>query len=88
MRLYSMRRRLRREVLGELALLLRGSSRNRDPAEELTPLRADPWSAVPFGLVAAKLPLNPASADRIPGRTVRAYSLTATTVSYLCARFI
>ena len=36
----------------------------------------------------SKLLLNPASADRISGRTVRAYSLTATTVSYLCARFI
>jgi hypothetical protein len=38
------RRSLRRDVLAELALLLCGTGRYRDAAEELTPLRTDPWS--------------------------------------------
>ena len=33
----------------------------QDAAEELTPVHTDPWSGVPFGLVDAKLLLNPAS---------------------------
>jgi hypothetical protein len=77
------RRSLRRDVLAELALLLCGTGRYRDAAEELTPLRTDPWSIVPFGLVVAKLLFNPASAGRMAGGTVRAYSLTATTVHHL-----
>lgn len=79
------RRSLRRDVLAELALLLPGSGRYRDAAEELTPLRTDPWSAVPFGLVTTKLLLNPASASRMASGTVRAYSLTATAVHHLRA---
>ena len=77
------RRSLRRDVLAELVLLLRGSGRYRDAGEELTPLRADPWSAVPFSLVAAKLLLNPASAGRMATSTVRAYSLSAKAVRHL-----
>lgn len=79
------RRSLRRDVLAELALLLRGSGRYQDAAEELTPLRTDPWSAIPFSLVATKLLFNPASAGPMAGGTVRAYSLTATTVNQLRA---
>jgi hypothetical protein len=79
------RRSLRRDVLAELALLVCGSGRYRDAGEELTPLRTDPWSAVPFGLVAAKLLLNPASAGRMAAGTVRAYSLPATAVRHLHA---
>jgi predicted ATP-grasp superfamily ATP-dependent carboligase len=77
------RRSQRRDVLAELALLLRGSGRYRDAAEELTPVHTDPWSAVPFGLVAAKLLLNPASAGRIAASTVRAYRLQAKSVRRL-----
>ena len=77
------RRSLRRDVLAELVLLLRGSGRYRDAGEELTPLRADPWSAAPFSLVAAKLLLNPASAGRMAASTVRAYSLSAKAVRHL-----
>ena len=55
----------------------------QDAAEELTPVHTDPWSAVPFGLVDAKLLLNPASAGRIAGSTVRAYRLPAKAVRLL-----
>jgi predicted ATP-grasp superfamily ATP-dependent carboligase len=79
------RRRLRRDVLAELSLLLRGSGRYKDAGEELTPLRTDPWSAIPFGLVVAKLLFDPASAGQMAGRTVRAYSLTAAAVHHLRA---
>jgi hypothetical protein len=77
------RRSQRRDVLAELALLLRGSGRYQDAAEELTPVHTDPWSAVPFGLVAAKLLLNPASAGCIAASTVRAYRLQAKSVRRL-----
>ena len=56
---------------------------HQDAAEELTPVHTDPWSAVPFGLVDAKLLLNPASAGRIAGSTVRAYRLPAKAVRLL-----
>ena len=55
----------------------------QDAAEELTPVHTDPWSGVPFGLVDAKLLLNPASAGRIAGSTVRAYRLPAKAVRLL-----
>jgi hypothetical protein len=71
------RRGLRRDVLAELALLLRGAGRYRNASEELTPLRTD--------LVAAKLLLNPAAAGQMASGTVRAYSLTARAVRYLRA---
>ena len=55
----------------------------QDAAEELTPVHTDPWSGVPFGLVDAKLLLNPASAGRIAASTVRAYRLPAKSVRRL-----
>jgi hypothetical protein len=79
------RRGLRRDVLAELALLLRGVGRYRNASEELTPLRTDQWCAIPFGLVAAKLLLDPAAADQMASGAVRAYSLTATAVRHLHA---
>jgi hypothetical protein len=45
----------------------------------------DPWSAIRFGLVAAKLLIDPASAGQIAGGAVLAYSLTATAVRHLRA---
>src|SRR5437016_5825762 len=65
------RRGLRSDVVAELALLVRGAGRYRGAIEELTPIHADPRCAIPFGLVAAKLLLDPASATRIAGGTVR-----------------
>jgi predicted ATP-grasp superfamily ATP-dependent carboligase len=66
------RRGRRRDVAAELALLMRGAGRYRGAVEELLPLRADPWCAIPLGLVVAKLLFDPASAARMAGGTVRA----------------
>ncbi|MGO8949344.1 MAG: hypothetical protein ACLQUY_17185 [Ktedonobacterales bacterium] len=53
--------------------------------EDLTPLRLDPPSLVPLGVVTGLLLLRPREAHRIATGTVKAYSLTATAVETIIA---
>jgi hypothetical protein len=53
--------------------------------EDLTPLRIDPLSFVPLGVVTGQLLLNPHAAHRIATGTVKAYSLTSSTAETIMA---
>jgi hypothetical protein len=45
--------------------------------EELTRIREDRWSAIPYGWVAARLLARPAAAQKMVSKTVSNYALTA-----------
>jgi predicted ATP-grasp superfamily ATP-dependent carboligase len=68
------RRGRRRDVLTEVVLLARGEGRYRGTTEELTPFRADPWSALPLSLIGATLLVWPDAANQMTKATVKAYS--------------
>lgn len=50
-------------------------SRYQGAVEELSPLRADPWSALPLGAVSVALLISPAAADLFLRRAITAYSV-------------
>lgn len=67
----------RRSVLRELLQVGTRTGAYRHSTEELTPLRADPYSAIPTVYLAGALLLNPRSATRFTGGVVSNYALTA-----------
>jgi len=78
-------RNRRRDVLADIAQLATGSGRYRSTQEELVPLWADPWVAVPLAVVTGRLLWRPADAARVSASTVAAYSLTPESVRRLHA---
>ena len=71
------RRNRRSDIIREIGLLVTNSGRYRGSIEELVPLRIDPWCAIPFAVVLAKLLLAPDAAARLAQTTIAAYSLSA-----------
>ena len=70
------RRGRRRDALGEWCLSALGAGRYRGAVEELTPVKADPPSAVAFVGALAALMAAPRAASDLSRRVVEAYSLT------------
>jgi predicted ATP-grasp superfamily ATP-dependent carboligase len=79
------RRDRRSDILKEILLLASSSGRYRGAWEELIPFRTDPWVAIPFAVVAAKLLLAPKNVARLSEATVAAYSLTPSAIRQLRA---
>jgi predicted ATP-grasp superfamily ATP-dependent carboligase len=73
----------RRDVLIEAGRVIMGSGKYKGAVEELTPLRADPWSALPVGLITAALLISPGVAAGLVRGTIRAYSLSPAAVRCL-----
>jgi len=75
----------RREVLHTLLEGLRGRGEFAGSREDLTPLRLDPPSLIPLGVVSGQLLLSPRAAHRIATGAVNTYSLTAATIEMIMA---
>jgi predicted ATP-grasp superfamily ATP-dependent carboligase len=75
----------RREVLHTLGEDMRGRGIFARSREDLTPVRIDPLSLIPLGVVTGQLLLNPRAANHIATGAVNAYSLTAATVEMIMA---
>jgi predicted ATP-grasp superfamily ATP-dependent carboligase len=75
----------RREVLYTLGEDLRGQGIFARSREDLTPIRIDPLSMIPLGVVTGQLLFNPRAAHHITTDAVNAYSLTAATVETIMA---
>ncbi len=71
----------RRAVLGELFRLVGHRGPYRGSREVLTPVLADPQSAIPLALVAVRALLSPHSAERVATGHIRAYSMTPDAVA-------
>jgi hypothetical protein len=65
----------RRAMAAELRAALARSGLYRGSAEELTPLRKDPRTAVPVLLAAAATLVSPAQSHRLVGSSVASYAL-------------
>jgi len=70
----------RRKLINTIVEDIRGRGNFAGSTEDLTPIRIDPPSLIPFGVVSAQLLLNPHAAHHIATGAINAYSLTATTV--------
>ncbi len=70
----------RREVLRTIVEDMRGRGIFAGSREDLTPLRMDPPSLIPLGVVTGHLLLRPRAAHQIATGTVSTYSLTAAAV--------
>jgi predicted ATP-grasp superfamily ATP-dependent carboligase len=68
-------------VVAELGDLLRGTGRYADTVEELTPLRLDPFSAIPLAIVATRMALAPKDAARVASHAVASYAVGARVAS-------
>jgi len=75
----------RRAVLRTILEDMRGQGLFAASQEDLTPLRMDPLSLIPLGVVAGQLLLRPRAAHRIATGAVNAYSLSAATVETIVA---
>lgn len=73
----------RRAVLRELVHMLAGSGRFAGTVEELTPIRRDYWSAVPFLAVTCAMLVSPRLWTRFSGTTISNYSLTRASIGRL-----
>jgi predicted ATP-grasp superfamily ATP-dependent carboligase len=78
-------RNRRLDILREIARLALSSGRYRGSREELVPLLTDPWCAIPFGVVVARLLRAPQAVTRFSETTVAAYSLTPQAIHRLRA---
>jgi hypothetical protein len=70
----------RRELLRTIVESVRGLGTFARSNEDLTPVRMDPPSLIPLGVVSGQLLLNPHAAHHIATGAINAYSLTTTTV--------
>jgi len=70
----------RRELLRAIKEDMQGRGIFAQSREDLTPIRLDPPSLLPLGVVTGQLLLNPRTAHRISTGTVNTYSLTAAAV--------
>jgi len=70
----------RRELLRAIREDVQGRGIFAQSREDLTPVRIDPPSLIPLGMVAGQLLLNPSTAYPISTGTVNAYSLTAAAI--------
>ncbi len=70
----------RREVLHTIVEDMRGRGIFAKSKEDLTPIRVDPPSFIPLGVVTGQLLLHPRAAHHISTGTVSTYSLTAAAV--------
>ena len=75
----------RREVLRTIVQDMRGHGIFTESREDLTPVRMDPPSLIPLGVVTGQLLLRPRAAHQISTGTVSAYSLTAAAVETIRA---
>ena len=75
----------RREVLHTIVEDMRGQGVFAQSKEDLTPIRMDPLSLIPLGIVTGQLLLDPHAAHRISTGTIGTYSLTAAAVETICA---
>jgi len=73
------------EVLHTIEEDLRGRGIFANSREDLTPLRSDPLSLIPLGVVTGQLLLHPRAAHHIATGAVNAYSLSAATVEAIMA---
>ena len=73
----------RAAVLSELTRMLARTGRFADTVEELTPIRRDYWSAVPFLAVTAAMLISPRLWTRFSGTTIGNYSLTRKSIDRL-----
>jgi len=70
----------RREVLGTILEDMQGRGVFAQSKEDLTPVRLDPPSLIPLGVVTGQLLLRPRAAHRIAAGAVNAYSMSAATI--------
>ena len=70
----------RRKLINTIVEDIRGRGTFAGSTEDLTPIRIDPPSLIPLGVVSGQLLLNPHAAHHIATGAINAYSLTATTV--------
>ncbi|GHP00402.1 phosphoribosylglycinamide formyltransferase 2 [Reticulibacter mediterranei] len=70
----------RRELLRTIRENLQGRGIFAQSREDLTPVRMDPPSLIPLGMVTGQLLLNPRTAHHISTGAVNSYSLTAAAV--------
>lgn len=75
----------RRAVLRTILEDMRGQGLFAASREDLKPLRMDPLSLIPLGVVTGQLLLRPRAAHRIATGAVNAYSLSAATVETIIA---
>lgn len=75
----------RRKLLGTIVQDLRGLGIFAQSREDLTPIRTDPPSLIPLGVVTGQLLLRPSVARHISTGTVNTYSLTAAAVETIMA---
>ena len=75
----------RREVLHTIVEDMRGRGIFAKSREDLTPIRVDPPSLIPLGVVTGQLLLHPRAAHHISTGTVSTYSLTAAAVETIRA---
>jgi len=75
----------RRELLRTIIQDMRGRGIFAGSREDLTPLRVDPPSFIPLGVVSGQLLLRPRAAHHIATGTVNAYSLSAAAVETIMA---
>ena len=75
----------RQEVLRTIVEDMRGRGIFAESREDLTPVRMDPPSLIPLGVVTGRLLLRPGAAHHIATGTVSAYSLSAAAVETIIA---
>jgi hypothetical protein len=75
----------RRDVLDTIVEDIRGRGIFANSREDLTPIRVDPPSLIPLGVVTGQLLLRPRAAHHISTGTVGTYSLTTDAVETICA---
>lgn len=75
----------RRKLLRTIVQNIRGRGIFAGSSEDLTPVRMDPPSLIPLGVVGGQLLLHPHATHHIATGTVNAYSLNATTVETIMA---
>jgi hypothetical protein len=75
----------RRELLRTIVEDIRGREIFSESKEDLTPVRMDPPSLIPLGVVSGQLLLRPRAAHHIATAAVNAYSLNTTTVETIMA---
>jgi hypothetical protein len=73
------------KVLHTIVEAMRGRGIFAQSREDLTPVRLDPLSLIPLGVVTGQLLLRPRAAYHIASGAVSAYSLTAATVETIKA---
>jgi hypothetical protein len=74
----------RRRLLSELAAAAVHAGPYRDSAEELTPLRRDPISALPVARIVAALLAHPENALTLTTGSIAKYSLSPGTWRQVC----